>query len=116
MSWLLFQQRFIKAARNPQYHTVAASWPRGAGNTTIMGHLIAEAMNPYLPQFRAGAEPVLVASSIAQARQAFRVAREILSSALRISSGVGEGIYKPVVQGDWEFLPIGVGDSTLYKN
>ena len=31
------------------------------------------------------------------------------SWALRISSGVGEGIHKPVVQGDWEFLRIGVG-------
>ena len=35
---------------------------------------------------------------------------EHLSSALRISSGVGEGIYKPVVQRDREFLCIGVGD------
>ena len=32
------------------------------------------------------------------------------SWALRISSGVGEGIYKPVVQSDREFLRIGVGD------
>ena len=32
-----------------------------------------------------------------------------LGWALRISSGVGEGIHKPVVQGDWEFLRIGVG-------
>ena len=78
MAWLPFQQQFMKAAFDGRYHTVAASWPRGAGKTTIMGHLIAEAMNPYSPHFRPGAEPVLVASSIAQARQAFRVAREIL--------------------------------------
>ena len=36
------------------------------------------------------------------------VASGLTSWALRISSGVGEGIYKPVVQGDWEFLRIGV--------
>ena len=30
--------------------------------------------------------------------------------ALRISSGVSKGIYKPVVQSDREFLRIGVGD------
>ena len=35
-------------------------------------------------------------------------AGHVLGWALRISSGVGEGIYKPVVQGDWEFLRIGV--------
>ena len=34
----------------------------------------------------------------------------------RISSGVSEGIYKSVVKSDWEFLNVGVGDSTLYKN
>ena len=32
------------------------------------------------------------------------------SWALRISSGVSKGIYKPVVQSDREFLRIGVGD------
>ena len=78
MGWLPFQRDLIKAVRNTQYHTVAASWPRGAGKTTIMGHLIASAMDPNSDMFRPGSEPVLVASSRAQARQAFRVAREIL--------------------------------------
>ena len=34
---------------------------------------------------------------------------DTLSWAFRISSGVSKGIYKPVVQSDWEFLNIGVG-------
>ena len=44
-------------------------------------------------------------------KEVYQTARENAmcpSWALRISSGVGEGIYKPVVQGDWEFLRIGV--------
>ncbi len=38
-----------------------------------------------------------------------------LSWTLRISSGVSQGIYKSVVQSDWEFLNVGVGGSTLYN-
>ena len=44
-------------------------------------------------------------------RREYTTEQEIRTAAqlgFTISSGVGEGIYKPVVQGDWEFLRIGV--------
>ena len=75
MRLLGFQQRFWDAAFDPYLDTVCASWPRGQGKTTLMGELITEIMKPESPHFAKGLEPVLVSSSIGQARQAFRMAR-----------------------------------------
>ena len=108
MKLLAFQQRFMDAALDPYLDTVAASWPRGAGKTTLMGELITAIMNPGSPHFLAGTEPVLVSSSIGQARQAFRMARanlEPLALGHRfLDSGQRIGIGHPATHTDLRIL------------
>ena len=73
-----FQRRFLAAVDNPRYRTVAASWPRGCGKTTLAGHVVARALTPGDPLYVAGGEIVLFAGSIEQCRLTFRQALTFL--------------------------------------
>ena len=78
-----YQRRFLKAIDNPAYRTVAASWPRGCGKTTLAGYVVARALTPGDPLFTAGAENVLFAGSIEQCRLTFRQAMGFLGDRIR---------------------------------
>ena len=77
-----FQRRFLSAVDDPRYRTVAASWPRGCGKTTIAGHVVARALTPGDPLYVAGGEVVLFAGSIEQCRLTYRQALGFLESRL----------------------------------
>ena len=74
-----FQRRFLRAVEDPRYRTVAASWPRGCGKTTLAGHVVARALTPGDPLYRAGGEVVLFAGSIEQCRLTYRQALTFLA-------------------------------------
>ena len=61
MKFAPYQQRFLRAVDDPRYRTVAASWPRGCGKTTLAGHVVARALTPGDPLYVAGGEVVLFA-------------------------------------------------------
>ena len=65
-----------------RYRTVAASWPRGCGKTTLAGHVVARALTPGDPLYVAGGEVVLFAGSIEQCRLTYRQALGFLESRL----------------------------------
>ena len=77
-----FQRRFLAAVDDPRYRTVAASWPRGCGKTTLAGHVVARALTPGDPLYVAGGEVVLFAGSIEQCRLTYRQALGFLESRL----------------------------------
>ena len=74
MDWAPYQRRFLKAVDDPQWRTVAASWPRGAGKTTCAGYVVARALTPGDPLFVPGGEIALFAGSIEQCRLTYRQA------------------------------------------
>ena len=74
MKFAPYQQRFLRAVDDPRYRTVAASWPRGCGKTTLAGHVVARALTPGDPLYVAGGEIVLFAGSIEQCRLTYRQA------------------------------------------
>ncbi len=74
MDFAPFQRRFQAAVDDPRYRTVAASWPRGCGKTTVAGHLVARALTPGDPLYTKGGETVLFAGSIEQCRLTYRQA------------------------------------------
>ena len=73
-----FQKKFVKAVENLQYDTCALSLPRGNGKSALAGHLLTRCLTPGDPLHIAGAEYLLVAASIDQARIVFRFARAAL--------------------------------------
>ena len=75
---LPFQRRFIARATSPEVDVAALSLPRGNGKSWLAGHLVSRILNPRNPLFRPGAESVLLAASIEQARIVFRFARGML--------------------------------------
>ena len=77
-----YQKRFLRAVDDPRYRTVAASWPRGCGKTTIAGHVVARALTPGDPLYVAGGEVVLFAGSIEQCRLTYRQALGFLAPRL----------------------------------
>ena len=77
-----YQRRFLTAVDDPRYRTVAASWPRGCGKTTMAGYIVARALTPGDPLYRAGGEIVLFAGSIEQCRLTFRQALTFLEPRL----------------------------------
>ena len=77
-----FQRRFLAAVDSPRYRTVAASWPRGCGKTTLAGHVVARALTPGDPLYVAGGEVVLFAGSIEQCRLTYRQALTFLEPRL----------------------------------
>lgn len=115
VKYLPYQRRFLDAALSDDFDLTAASWPRGAGKTFLMGELITEIMRPESPHFRAGAEPILVSSSIGQARQAFRFARanlEPMGAHKFVDSGQRIGISHRATNTDLRIL--GSGGKTAF--
>ena len=72
MRFAAFQNRFLKDIEDPRYRTIAASWPRGCGKTTVAGYVAARALTPGDPLFVPGGEVVLFAGSIEQTRLVYR--------------------------------------------
>ena len=73
-----FQRPIVKAVENPAYDVVAVSIPRANGKTTLAAHLIERALTPGDKLFVRGAEVVLCAASIEQARLCFKIVRDAL--------------------------------------
>ena len=73
-----FQKRFVRAALAPGIDTAVLSTPRGQGKSWLAGLLIASALTPRRRLFVRGAENVLTAGSLDQARICFRFARQML--------------------------------------
>ena len=83
MKFAPFQRRFLRAVDDPRYRTVAASWPRGCGKTTLAGHVVARALTPGDPLYVKGGEVVLFAGSIEQCRLTYRQALTFLEPRIR---------------------------------
>ena len=66
-----FQRRFVNGAMAPGIVKAVLSGPRGLGKSSLSGELLAAAVDPDGPLFRAGGESVLLASSLDQARLTF---------------------------------------------
>ena len=73
-----FQRDFLRAALAPGVDTAALSLPRGNGKTWLAGHILARCLTPGDKLHVAGAEYLLCAASIEQARLCFRFIRETL--------------------------------------
>ena len=73
-----FQERFLKGALAPGIDTAALSIPRGNGKSWLAGHLLARCLTPGDPLNQAGAEYILVASSLEQARIVYSFIRGAL--------------------------------------
>ena len=80
VDYLPFQRRFLRAAFEPECRTAALSIPRGNGKSTLCGELLADCLTPGHRLNRPGAEYVLVAASIEQARFVFRPIRDRLAA------------------------------------
>ena len=70
-----FQRRFVAAALRPDVDTAALSLPRGNGKSWLVVHLLTRALTPGDELHEAGAEYLLCAGSIEQARLCFRFVR-----------------------------------------
>ena len=70
-----FQRQFIKAATAPGIDTAALSIPRGNGKTWLAAHLLERGMTPGDSLHVKGAEYLLCAASIEQARLCYRFIR-----------------------------------------
>ena len=73
-----FQKRFIAGATSPGIRKAIMSGPRGIGKSSLSGELLAAAVHPDGPLFRAGGESVLLASSLEQARITFQFLRRFV--------------------------------------
>ena len=73
-----FQKKFVKNALAPGIDTAALSLPRGNGKSTLAADILEHALTPGDPQFRPGAEYILLAGSLEQARLCFRPLRAAL--------------------------------------
>ena len=66
-----FQRRWVRHAFAPGCYKALLCGPRGLGKSTLSAHLLAAALDPTGPLHRPGAESVLLASSLDQARIPF---------------------------------------------
>ena len=73
-----FQREFIKRALSPGVDVAALSIPRGNGKSWLAAHLLERALTPGDDLFVSGAEYLLCAGSIEQARLCFRFIRAAL--------------------------------------
>ena len=73
-----FQRRFLARALAPGIDTAALCLPRGNGKTTLAAHILSRALTPDDPIHIPGADYVLLAGSLEQARQCFRIVRREL--------------------------------------
>lgn len=70
-----FQRDFIRGALAPGVDVAALSLPRGNGKSFLAGHILTRCLTPGNVLFQRGAEYVLCAGSIEQARLCFRFVR-----------------------------------------
>ena len=70
-----FQKRFLRAALAPNVDTAALSLPRGNGKTWLAAHVLERALTPGDSLNTEGAEYLLCAASIEQARLCYRFIR-----------------------------------------
>ena len=75
-----FQKRFIREAFKPNIDTSALSIPRGNGKTTLASHLLERCLTPGDSMHEPGAEYLLGAGSIEQARLCYKPIRAALES------------------------------------
>ena len=75
MELRVFQKRFIRGAFAPGIDCACLSVPRGNGKSWLAGHLLTRCMSPGDPLHQSGAEYLLLAASLEQARIAFRFTR-----------------------------------------
>ncbi len=73
-----FQRQFIRGALCQGVDTAALSLPRGNGKTWLASHILSRCLTPGDSLFEAGAEYLLCAASIEQARLCFRFIRQEL--------------------------------------
>ena len=73
-----FQRRFLARALAPRIDTAALSIPRGNGKSTLSAHILERCLTPTDPLFEAGAEYLLGAASLEQARNVYRPLRAAL--------------------------------------
>ena len=73
-----FQKRFIKGALAAGVDVAALSIPRGNGKSYLAAHLLTRALTPGDRLHVSGAEYLLCAASIEQARLCYRFIREVL--------------------------------------
>lgn len=73
-----FQERFLSSAFAPDVRTSALSVPRGNGKSSLAGHVLGRCMTPGDEFHEAGAEFLLLAGSIKQARHVFHAMRKEL--------------------------------------
>ena len=73
-----FQRRFVRNAFRPGIFQSVLSTPRGGGKSSLCGELLAAAVVPGAPLFVPGAESILMASSLEQARVAFSFLRAFI--------------------------------------
>ena len=69
-----FERRFLSRIKRPEINTAALSLPRGNGKSWLIGYLISEIMQERSRLFRPSTESILCASTLEQARIAFRFA------------------------------------------
>lgn len=70
-----FQRKFVSRAFSDDVRTAVLSLPRGNGKSTLSGHILARCMTPGDELNQPGAEYLLLAASVAQARHVFRALR-----------------------------------------
>ena len=75
-----FQREFVRRALAPGIDTAALSMPRGNGKSWLAAHVLTRALTPGDPLHVAGAEYLLCAASIEQARLCFRFVRSNLEA------------------------------------
>ena len=71
-----FQRRFLSRALHPSIRTAALSIPRGNGKSALAGHILTRCLSPGDPFNVPGAEYLLCAASIEQARIVHRFTRQ----------------------------------------
>ena len=76
-----FQRRFVTAALRPGVDTAALSIPRGNGKSWLGSHILTRCLTPGDPLNVPGAEYLLAAASIEQARLVYRFVRDALKPA-----------------------------------
>ena len=73
-----FQRRFLSGFERPDIQTGVLSLPRGNGKSTLTAYILERCLTPGDPLFEAGAEYLLGAASLEQARNSFRPLRDAL--------------------------------------
>ena len=74
-----FQRRFEAAAVDPRYDVAAMSGPRGLGKTFLAGRILTRCMTPGDAFHEPGADYILIAASIEQARLCYSFIEPVLA-------------------------------------